>query len=149
MFQKVYQTKFGLGGNCASAVHATFLGLSIDEVPYYNHGLGEDCDLPQEEKNRIFNERIADFLKKYDLAEYWYLYDDEVIQEHLKANPNIYYQVVGKSPRDYMHCVIYHNGKLWHDPHPEGGDVEHTYIVLFGKYEPNISVQKEDDYEEV
>ncbi len=130
MIKKVYQDKFGLGGNCASACHATLLGLELNDVPYYSDGLGEGCTLPTEEKDAIFNARIKAFLDTYSLKEVWYHYNDEHIQEYIKMNPDHYYQVVGMSPRGYMHSVIYYRGELFHDPHPDGGGVEKTYAVF-------------------
>lgn len=138
MLEKVYQNIFGKGGNCASAVHATILGIKLDQVPYYNDGLA-DMDIPQDEIDFIFNQRIEKFLNdNYNCHESWYHYDDPNIQSYLKEYPDRPYQVVGKSPRDYMHVVIYMNGELWHDPHPEGGGVEETYVVLIVRNENEI-----------
>lgn len=33
--------------------------------------------------------------------------------------PNCYYMAWGQSPRGYEHSVLYYNGELAHDPHPD------------------------------
>lgn len=134
--KKVYQDKFGLGGNCATAAHATLLGLDLDQVPYYNDGL-TDSTLSESDKTKIFYDRIQEFLNPMGLQESCYHYSQELVDELKTLNSNLlykYYQVIGKSPRGYMHVVIYCDGELYHDPHPDGGGVEETYIALLEKY---------------
>ena len=42
-----------------------------------------------------------------------------------------YYMAWGVSPRGVQHSVVYSQGKLAHDPHPEGGGViPDTYVWL-------------------
>lgn len=134
MIKKVYQDKFGKGGNCASAVHASMFGLTLDEVPYYNDGLG-DLDLPQSKLDHMFNERVDTFLATMGFKQEWYLFTPELVEELKTMNYTYrtYYEVIGKSPRGYNHVVIYKDGELYHDPHPDGGGVEETYICLYYK----------------
>ena len=45
-----------------------------------------------------------------------------------------YYLVVGQSPRgDFKHIVVYENGKMVHDPHPDGtglASIESTWLLV-------------------
>jgi len=49
----------------------------------------------------------------------------------LVENPTQPYMVSGISPRGVQHVVIHINGKLEHDPHPDGGDVFETETDKF------------------
>ncbi len=124
--EKVMQDKFGLGGNCQSATLATILGIPLRSVPNFWEG----CDLenPDSEANGvIFNNNFNRFLANFNLTSIqlgvtegdhteWVV----SISSHLKDIPLL---VSGPSPRGYNHSVIYMNGELFHDPHPEGGGV--------------------------
>ena len=130
---KIFQDKFGLGGNCQSAVLASLLELPIDSVPWFSHDLGDDCTLSMENRAEIFYERIDVFLEKYGYELNWYIPTDD-FNEFLKKECNgIPYQVCGKSPRGYNHVVIYLDGEMVHDPHPEGGGVIMEHIGLINK----------------
>lgn len=124
--KKVMQTKLGLSGNCQSAVLASILEMELDDVPYFADGLGEDNSLSETEKDKIFNDRIDKWLATHGLKLQWYE-DSHIIQKYIQEEfKNIYYQVCGKSPRGYYHVVVYLNGEMVHDPHPEGGGVYHA-----------------------
>ena len=141
--KKVMQTKTGLGGNCEGATIATLLGLELSEIPDFWEG----CDIENPaslENGQIYQQNLNNFLAKlgykmFNLGvprnpskeEQQWVID---ISKHL----GIKHIVAGESPRGYMHSVIYENGELWHDPHPEGGGVMPCQLCLlipiFGEY---------------
>lgn len=142
--KKVMQTKLGLGGNCEGATLATLLGLELSEIPDFWEGI-DIKTTDEDESGVIYQKNINNFLEKFGFKmlnlgvsnnpserdQQWVI----EISKHL----GIKHLVAGISPRGYMHSVIYENGELWHDPHPEGGGVIPCQICLlvpiFGEYE--------------
>ena len=124
---KIMQTKFGVGGNCQSATIATLLGIQIDEVPDFweNCDLTEGCD--DFENGRIYNENFNNFLAKFGLTSISLGVaagdHSEWINSVSRQLAGIPLLVNGLSPRGFMHSVIWMDGELYHDPHPEGGGV--------------------------
>lgn len=126
------QTITGTVGNCQTAVIASLLEWDIDSVPYFAEGLYPD-KIPEPERSSMFNKRVDDFFENLGYELNWYLPSEEIeryIQEECKDIP---YQVQGKSPRGYQHVVIYLNGEMAHDPHPEGGGVIPEYFGFINK----------------
>ena len=123
--KKIYQTKYGKHGNCQSATLATLLGLEIDDVPYFFEGIDLE-NMTELESSRMFVDNINDFLrtKGYQLI---MLGQDsphtEWVEEISRELKGVKLLVGGMSPRGFMHSVIYLDGKLWHDPHPDGHGV--------------------------
>lgn len=111
----VYQTEFYGGyeegkerGNCWQAALASVLELPLEAVPHFvaideNHG-GPNW-------------------LHYTINWLWYRgYQYQSMYRHLYTNE--YYLVMGESPRgNFHHVVVYKNGKMVHDPHPDGGGV--------------------------
>ncbi len=109
MQKNIHNPKNGVIGDCLRACICSLLEISDALVPNF----AEDKEYP---------DVLVYFLKTkgYRLR-------------HSKEEPkNVdYYMVWGLSPRGNKHSVIYHNGKLVHDPHPEGGGViPNTYVWL-------------------
>lgn len=128
----VYQDKFGLGGNCQSAVIASLLNLELSDVPYFAEGIVVDGK-EIENASEIFNDRIDEYLEFHNLQLNWYT-DSEEIQRFIREEyRNVAYQVSGKSPRGFEHVVLYRNGEMIHDPHPEGGGVVPKYYGFLFK----------------
>ena len=142
--KKVMQTKLGLDGNCEGATLATLLGLELSEIPDFWDGIDiktTDAD----ESGDIYQENLNSFLKQhgYKMLNLGVTRDPTQrdinwvieVSKHL----GVKHLVAGISPRGYMHSVIYENGELWHDPHPEGGGVIPCQLCLllpiFGEYE--------------
>lgn len=132
--KKIMQDKFGLGGNCMSATIATLLGLDLKDVPSFWDG----CDLDvgeTSENGAIFCDNVGKFLKSRGYASICIgenVPHVEWVTAISKGLPDALLLIGGKSPRGYMHSVIWKNGELWHDPHPEGGGVvaqDITFIV--------------------
>lgn len=109
------QTKFGMPeGNCFAACLATLLGLYIEEVPEFQWGPDGELDGDR------WWQRTRAWLKDRGIA---------LIQLDLEDRPGMLHMlpyglpmmVGGQSHRgDFLHSVIYMNGDLWHDPHPDG-----------------------------
>jgi hypothetical protein len=115
------QTKFGTEGNCYSACIASLLDMSLDEVPYFAEGAGQH-------DSGIFWERVFSFLEMngYDIR--FFDYD----KHSISLEPDQFYIVAGKSPRGYMHGVIYKGNQLYHDPHPDNtGVIPQTIDYIF------------------
>lgn len=132
--RKIMQTKFGVGGNCQSATIATLLGINIEEVPDFWDGCeleegisGEAKERLEKENGIVFNTNFNNFLAKFGLTSISLGVavgdHSEWVKGISEALPNVPLLVNGLSPRRYMHSVIWMNGELWHDPHPEGGGV--------------------------
>lgn len=125
--KKVMQTKTGLGGNCEGATLATLLGLDISDVPDFHDGC-DDKNPSSEENGEIYQTNLNNFLAKFNLKSVSIGWnspneDSSAWVENFSSQLGVPHLVAGKSPRGYMHSVIYKGGKLWHDPHPEGGGV--------------------------
>lgn len=150
--KKVMQTKLGLGGNCEGATLATLLGLELSEIPDFWDGC--DIETPASPDNGIIYQRnVNNFLEKYGY---------KMLNLGVTSNPSerdqqwvidisrhlgIKHIVAGISPRGYMHSVIYENGELWHDPHPEGGGVIPCQLCLllpiFKSLSEKVSITKD------
>ena len=133
--KKVMQTKLGLGGNCEGATIATLLGLELSEIPDFWEGIDKlNPEAPG--AGVLYQDNINYFLRRhgYRMLNLGVTKDPTEqdinwvidISKHL----GIKHIVAGISPRGYMHSVIYENGELWHDPHPEGGGVIPCQLCL-------------------
>lgn len=127
------QTITGFCGNCQTAAIASLFKWPIEDVPYFADGLYKDNGKSSEENDKEFNDRVDKFLAKYDLQLLWYEINDEMDRYICEEFKDIPYQVQGLSPRGYQHVVIYLNGEMIHDPHPEGGGVVPQYYGFIYK----------------
>ena len=132
--KKVMQDKFGFGGNCMSATISTLLGIDLREVPSFFEGCNmSEPDCP--ESGAKFRDNLNRFLASRGFTSICLgqpIPHVEWVTEISRSMPGALLLVGGKSPRGYMHSVIWKNGELWHDPHPEGGGViaqDITFIV--------------------
>ena len=103
--KKVYQTKFGKTGNCLHACLATLLGLSIADLP--------DVD--------TYDWQIRlDLLQNYLIEHHeLYILTSTTTEEISKLTYGSIIIVCGETSRGLMHAVLYQDGKLYHDPHPD------------------------------
>ena len=135
--RKVMQTITGFGGNCESACIATLLGKTIDEVPSFWEGIDVETTDPAcpiagatYQKN-LNNYLLSQGYRSISLGENrpqeWSKEWVCSISSGLVDTPIL---VAGISPRGHMHEVIYKNGELFHDPHPEGGGVDPCQIAF-------------------
>ena len=132
--KKVMQTKTGVGVNCEGATIATLLGLDIQDVPDFWEG----CDIKKptcRENGAKYNENLNNFLKTLGFKAITLGFNEPSEQaegwvQDISIVAGVKHLVNGISPRGYMHSVIYENGSLWHDPHPEGGGVKPCQITF-------------------
>lgn len=136
----VMQDKFGYGGNCMSAAIASMLNKTLDQVPYFAEGLTDQTK--DEENAKIFFNRIKEYLEKLGCELLWYPLDQKDFKEKI-IDAGSYYLVSGKSPRGYSHVVIYRNGELAHDPHPEGGGVIPEHVGALFSLENLVKISGE------
>lgn len=139
---KVMQTVTGYGGNCESATIATLLGLSIEDVPSFWEGI-DAITLNNEGQGEAYQANLNRFLKTKGLTSISLGVAGEPSESDINwvisisKALGVKHLVSGISPRGHNHSVIYENGELWHDPHPEGGGVipsQVTFIVpIFGE----------------
>lgn len=98
-------------GNCLTAVVASLLDLPLNEVPnFVQDHVDHDADNHREWD---WWHRLVKFLHDHG----WALHSAT-----LDANPGEHLWVSGKSPRadGIHHAVIYRDGVMVHDPHPDG-----------------------------
>lgn len=134
--KKVMQTKTGLGGNCEGATIATLLGLELSKIPDFWEGC--DIETPASPENGIiYQQNLNNFLEKYGYKMLNLGVNSEDMTERdqqwvidISKHLGVKHLVAGISPRGHMHSVIYENGELWHDPHPEGGGVMPCQLCL-------------------
>ncbi len=91
-------------GNCLAACVATYLGITLEEVPHFG-----EYD-PEGEPGAWWH-LLVGFMAAHGL---WPVKLDDPSE----ALPGEAVFVVGPGPRGVMHQVIYRDGVLWHDPHP-------------------------------
>lgn len=117
--KKHLQNQLGVQGNCWQVAVACVLDLELEEVPH--------------------------FIKIHDEGgEHWWLHSQRWLNERgyklepLAAAPDTdeLYLVIGPSPRgqELSHVVIYQNGKMVHDPHPDAtGVLEEKHFDIIRK----------------
>lgn len=120
---KVYQTKVGDVGNCVAACYATLLNADIDEIPdLVGTGNQHAAEVAM----------LAD--KGLGLVRIWLPKDRRTMEQALDGMmmaDGVPYMLSGISPRGIGHRVIGMDGRLYHDPHPDGGGVNDVRAVLF------------------
>lgn len=110
----VMQTVFGEGkGNCFAACLASILELPIEAVPNFMAEHRSDWF-------GALNRWLAGTGLRCVYVKAAHL-DDAKIAPFASDVPLI---VGGKSPRGLSHAVIWHDGEIVHDPHPEGGGID-------------------------
>ena len=111
---RIDQSVIGPAGNCQSACLAMLLGLPLSEVPNFLEllGAGQDDEVSFRAQQVWLNERG------------WGLVTIQARGPFFKRHfAKGYVLVGGKSSRGLPHAVIYKDGELWHDPHPDRGGV--------------------------
>lgn len=119
--RKVYQTRFGKpGGNCHQAALASLLEQPLEEVPDFCNLYKSDWD---DQMNRWLYERglFSLYVSNTDIA----------IFQGLTDNAPCIAVVRSKITPDTLHSVIYHKGKIVHDPHPSGAHLTECEILGF------------------
>ena len=107
----LFQTKFGSEGNCLEACVASLCEAA--EVPDFRDDSG-------------WWEDLVAYVRSKGLTAFYFPSDWPI-------TPKGYHIMNGMGPRHRRHSVIGLDGKMVHDPHPEGGGIHRTdsYILLF------------------
>lgn len=105
---KLVDEEKGIKGNCMAACFANVLGYKVDQVPAFEELF--DCEKPK------------GFW--WDVVKLWWKTQgyNYISGSKFTIPKDQYYFVCGKSPRDknIWHMVIYKNGAMVFDPHPDG-----------------------------
>lgn len=115
--RKVMQTKFKPPkGNCWAACVASVLEMPLSEMPDVEFESTEG--MPGDEDVKRFWKKWREWLAERNLG-----LQRMTLGEGHPFPPGILI-VTGQSPRGpWQHSVVYRDGELAHDPHPEGGGV--------------------------
>ena len=123
--RKVTQTQTGPDGNCQSACLSMLLGIPLADIP--NFTLAGDDDACFAAQQKWLAERgwgIVTIGAKGPFFKKWF--------------GKGYTLAGGTSPRGLPHAVIYKDGELWHDPHPDGtGITEVTEVDILWPLNPS------------
>ena len=107
-------------GNCLSACLASILELALEEVPNFAGA-----------RPGMFWIQVNHWLQKRGLRALI------VLPKHVVMDAGALYIANGVSPRGVRHSVVCEDGRMIHDPHPEGGGVvdvtEFVYLVVARK----------------
>lgn len=106
----VFQTQTGKAGNCFSACLASIFEVDIAEVPNFFEVSDDD---------EGWWAVVRDWLRPRGFGVMFLQLNDP---EHLKGFTG-YFIVAGLSTRGIYHAVVYKDGVLVHDPHPESTGV--------------------------
>lgn len=104
----------GKQGNCTQAAIATFMGMTLDEVPDFNNTTEDAAEFWAAIEQWFWN-------MGYSFDHYSGLHTWDGL-----------YLAGGLSPRGVQHMVVYKDGELFWDPHPSraGIDpVQSTWII--------------------
>lgn len=122
----VDQTRFGKGqGNCLAACVASLLELPLSEVFDIAAG-GNDPDY-WGIVDRWLTERGLGLVYVSVRREG----QEELLGTSVRLVPGAHYMAWGPSARGLDHSVIYRNGQLAHDPHPDRSGIARVEQVAF------------------
>ena len=123
--QRIMQTRLGDTGNCMSACLAMVLGLEIEQVPNFFDLAGRDSEKWWQEIRMWLRPRGYDFVLISASASWITGIGGALI-------------VGGQTDRGTSHAVVYLDGKLFHDPHPDGtGLIEPEDVTLIYPIDPS------------
>jgi len=118
----IMQTKFHRDtgkGNCMQAAVASIFDLSIDSVPMFNGRINQEIEF-RKWLEEMGLELIRKDFKKWSIPDW----------KKFKG----YFLCVGNSTRNIQHMVVMKDGKVVHDPHPNGdGLVSYKFAYTFTK----------------
>lgn len=104
-------------GNCLTAVVASLLDLPIEDVPNF---VQDDVDHGNDDPEWHWWTRMHQFVQSRGYAIFCLSAKPEDTT-FPAPEPGEFYAVIGISPRDpnIHHIVIYQDGEMVHDPHPD------------------------------
>jgi len=100
-----------INGDCLRACIASIFEKDINDVPNF---------MDADDWESAYHKYLA------SLGYYYLTFDIKVMRkDHSNCVPHGYHLIIGVSPRSpeddpYNHCVVGYNGKIVHDPVPEG-----------------------------
>lgn len=113
-----HQTRFinkqkGIRGNCYPTVISCIMGIPNPEdvLQFQEYYDAED---------HLWYDMLTQWLDERG-------WEIEYLPDHLYDDS--FYFVSGKTVRESSHICIYQNGKLYHDPHPEGTGLISTNVI--------------------
>ena len=114
----VHQTRFGLpDGNCLTACLASLLEL-------------QDVDLPSLMREDDWVGAANRWLR--DLGQPWRVLCVRVAPDSIHELDGVLVIASGPGPRGFDHAVVWRDGQLVHDPHPDDGGIASVtdYVLL-------------------
>ena len=121
----LHEPEKGINGDCARAVIASMLNKeNVEDVPHFGEGL--DFRLEVADVNgALFDRRITDYLETQGIKPFKVAYTCSLEELLLFLAPNVGVPMIidGMSPRGRNHSVIYMNGEMIHDPHPDNSGI--------------------------
>lgn len=125
-------------GSCYPTVIACLLELELNEVPNFHllyFSEDEKINLSRFYENDKAQLDAADYLWYDVLTTFLAAKGYKIVQIKKEDAPiDMRYMVTGKSKRGINHIVIYHNGKMIHDPHPDDNGIieadDNIYEIL-------------------
>jgi hypothetical protein len=134
----IFQTRFGgpndpveKQGNCFAACVASLLNIPLKDADTYLEGLAT----PGAVETGWWRAFVA-WCGERDLVPLYLTLGDKATPEQCAyGKPGLRYIACGQSPRGLGHSVVYLDGELEHDPHPQGGGLVSVdaYVVLVRK----------------
>ena len=106
--KNIHDKAKGTVGDCFRACICSILEISDEGMPNF----AEDETWTT----------LREWLNGNKLDIYYYDFPKDITNE--------YYMAVGVSPRGVLHSVVYKDGKLAHDPHPDGGGIKEVKYYM-------------------
>lgn len=124
----------GRYGNCVQASIASILDLPLSSVPHFSEG----NDLPAPDGGYEESRRINRWLKNRGLVMVEIGFSADSLKDWQavfdRTGAEFYHLMCGVSSRGFNHMTVGKNGRVIHDPHPEGGELlpyNGTYSIGF------------------
>lgn len=95
---RVYQTKYGIGGDCLRASLASYFELPITEVPSFELFPGNRWKI-----------ELVDWLQNKGFR---------LVEQKEHPVDDSFYFILARTPSGVLHCVVGRKGKIVHDPTP-------------------------------
>ena len=114
----VMQTETGKYGDCFPACLATVFDIALSEIPNF-HRLSDGDE-------KLWWAAVRDWLYPRGFG----LITIAIPDLEWLSSVEGYLIVYGQSPRGLSHATVWRDGKMVHDPHPDGGGIEPEGIDL-------------------
>lgn len=119
------QTIFGHGGNCLAACIASILEIPIETVPNFCGLYGDD----------EWFDRMNEWLHALGLVGIAFKTEDPTFSRQWLRHA--WCIVSGPASRGFLHCTVWRNGELVHDPHPSRDGLKAVHdVIVFASTDP-------------